>query len=53
MIERIREATLTRPASAVFEGDTHPYKENLIKFNGRIQKREPEVKIEILKLKSI
>lgn len=37
----------------VFEGEAHPYKENLIKFNGRIRRREPEVKTEVLKQRSI
>lgn len=37
----------------VFEGATHPYKENLIKFDGQIRRKEPEVKTEILKSRSI
>ena len=37
----------------VFEGQLHPYKENFIKFDGRIRRKEPEVKIEVLKKKSI
>lgn len=37
----------------VFEGELHPYKENLIRFDGRIRRKDPEVKTEILKKKSI
>ena len=37
----------------VFEGELHPYKENIIRFDGLIRKKEPEVKTEILKKKSI
>ena len=37
----------------VFEGELHPYKENFIKFDGRIRRKEPEVKTEVLKEKSI
>ncbi len=37
----------------VFEGELHPYKENLIRFDGRTRRKEPEVKTEILKKKSI
>ena len=37
----------------VFEGELHPYKENLLRFDGRIRRRDPEVKTEILKKKSI
>ena len=37
----------------VFEGELHPYKENLIRFDGRIRKKELEVKTEMLKKKSI
>ena len=37
----------------VFEGELHPYKQNIIRFDGRIRRKEPEVKIDILKKKSI
>lgn len=37
----------------VFEGELHPYKANLIRFDGRIWRKESEVKTEILKKKSI
>ena len=37
----------------VFEGHAHPYRENLIKFDGLIRKREPEVSTELLKRKSL
>lgn len=37
----------------VFEGEAHPYKINLMKFDGKIRQVEPEVKTEILKKMSI
>lgn len=37
----------------MFEGEAHPYKTNLIKFDGRTRRVEPEVKTEILKQNSI
>lgn len=38
---------------AVFEGEAHPYRTNLMKFEGRIRQVEPEVKTEVLKQMSI
>ena len=37
----------------VFEGELHPYKENFIKFDGRIRRSAPEVKAEMLKKSSL
>jgi len=37
----------------VFEGEIHPYKENLIRFDGQIRRREPDVKTKVLKQKSM
>lgn len=37
----------------VFEGEAHPYKVNLVKFEGRTRRLEPEIKTEVLKQKSI
>ena len=45
--------TLLTLGGIVFEGDAHPYRENLIKFDGRIAKREPEVSTELLKQNSL
>lgn len=36
----------------MFEGEAHPYRKNLIKFEGRTRKVEPEVKTEVLKRNS-
>lgn len=37
-----------------FEGPAHPYKENLVKFEGKTRIAElPEVKTELLKAKAI
>ncbi|KAI4096695.1 MAG: hypothetical protein LQ344_000835 [Seirophora lacunosa] len=48
---RLRDKRLER--LKVFEGEAHPYKTNLIKFDGRTRRVEPEVKTEILKQNSI
>ncbi|KAL8743271.1 MAG: hypothetical protein Q9190_004353 [Brigantiaea leucoxantha] len=48
---RLRDKRLER--LKVFEGEAHPYKKNLIKFDGRTRKVEPEVKMEVLEQKSI
>lgn len=44
---------VTDGSIAVFEGEAHPYRTNLIKFEGRIRQVEPEVKTEALKQTSI
>lgn len=44
---------VTDGSIAVFEGEAHPYRTNLIKFEGRIRQVEPEVKTEVLKQTSI
>ncbi|KAL9596568.1 MAG: hypothetical protein Q9219_005695 [cf. Caloplaca sp. 3 TL-2023] len=44
---RLRDKRLER--LKVFEGEAHPYKSNLIKFDGRTRRVEPEVKMETLK----
>ena len=44
---------LTFSRGIVFEGELHPYKQNIIRFDGRIRRKEPEVKTEILKKRSI
>ncbi|KAL8804844.1 MAG: hypothetical protein Q9182_002338 [Xanthomendoza sp. 2 TL-2023] len=48
---RLRDKRLDR--LKVFEGEAHPYKKNMMKFEGRIRQAEPEVKAEILKRMSI
>ncbi|KAI4125703.1 MAG: hypothetical protein LQ338_004131 [Usnochroma carphineum] len=47
---RLRDKRLER--LKVFEGEAHPYRKNLIKFEGRTRKVEPEVKTEVLKRNS-
>ncbi len=37
----------------VFEGEAHPYKVNLVKFDGRTRKVRPEVNTEVLEQNSI
>lgn len=37
----------------VFEGEAHPYKKNLVKFDGRTRRVEPETKAEILEKQSV
>ncbi|KAL8715092.1 MAG: hypothetical protein Q9220_001049 [cf. Caloplaca sp. 1 TL-2023] len=48
---RLRDPRLER--LKVFEGEAHPYKINLMKFDGKIRKVEPEIKTEVLKQVSI
>lgn len=44
---------LTSGWVVVFEGEIHPYKENIIKFDGRIRRRDVDVKTGVLKQNSI
>ena len=50
---RTKDWNLLIGMGTVFEGEAHPYKDNIIKFDGQIRKRDPDVKTEILKQKSI
>jgi len=38
---------------AVFEGEIHPYKQNFIRFDGKIRGIQVDVKTEVLKQNSI
>jgi len=38
---------------AVFEGENHPYKQNLVKVDGRTRIVQPDVSMEKLKAMSI
>lgn len=49
----VREVPLADEWTLVFEGELHPYKENFIKFDGRVPKPESEVKTDVLREKSI
>lgn len=49
----MRFEVVTDGSVAVFEGEAHPYRTNLMKFEGRIRQVEPEVKTEVLKQTSI
>lgn len=51
--EIVRFEVVTDGSVAVFEGEAHPYRTNLMKFEGRIRQVEPEVKTEVLKQTSI
>ncbi|KAI4211658.1 MAG: hypothetical protein LQ351_005561 [Letrouitia transgressa] len=48
---RLRDKRLDR--LKVFEGEAHPYKKNLVKFDGRTRRVEPETKAEILEKQSV
>lgn len=49
----VHDGDLLNGIVIVFEGEAHPYKANFIRFDGQIRKREPEVRTETLKQKSI
>ena len=44
---------LTYGCILVFEGAAHPYKDNLIKFDGRTGRKELQMKTKVLEQKSI
>ncbi|KAI4267747.1 MAG: hypothetical protein LQ337_008204 [Flavoplaca oasis] len=48
---RLRDKRLER--LKVFEGEAHPYRTNLMRFEGRIRQVEPEIKTEVLKQTSV
>ncbi|KAL8663388.1 MAG: hypothetical protein Q9202_003907 [Teloschistes flavicans] len=48
---RLRDKRLER--LKVFEGEAHPYKINLVRFDGKIRTVEPEVETQVLKQNTI